>query len=376
MSLELIQTERQLSNAGERLAREPSLALDTESASFHRYVDRVYLIQISSGTETVLVDPLAVEDLAPIGGLLEAPNTEVVFHDADYDLRTLDRDYGFRARRLFDTRVAAQFAGEESVGLAALLEKYFGVRLNKKLQRADWSVRPLTDEMIAYAADDTRHLIELKDLLHARLEELGRLAWANEEFARLEDVRWPDTSDEDAYLRVKGSRTLTPRQRAVLRATYEWRDSKARELDRAPFRIMTNAVLSEIAKTPPTTASDLKKIKSLPRMAAGRWARELIGVVRTALDVPEDQLPKIQRRKRPRYDASYDRRLEQLKDLRNQRALVVGIDPGLLCPNGTLQAVARLAADGDLRIDEVPELRRWQREVLGDGAIGAAAAAD
>ena len=147
-SPQLIADADALKRLVDRLARQKRIALDTEAASFHRYVDRVYLIQLGSDVETVLVDPLAVDDLSSLGQLLKEPTIEIVLHDADYDLRTLDRDYGFRATRLFDTRVAAQLADEEGVGLAALLEKHFGVTLNKKYQRADWSLRPLTDEMI------------------------------------------------------------------------------------------------------------------------------------------------------------------------------------------------------------------------------------
>src|SRR5512134_3450456 len=186
----LIERAEALASLARRLAANPRIALDTEAASFHRYVDRVYLVQLSSPAETALVDPLAVQDLSPVGALLSDPAVEKIFHDADYDLRILDRDYGFRARRLWDTRIAAQLAGEPAFGLGALLEKYFGIRLSKKLQRADWSQRPLTPEMIEYAAADTAHLPDLRDLLERRLRELSRLAWAEEEFVRLEEVRW------------------------------------------------------------------------------------------------------------------------------------------------------------------------------------------
>ena len=172
------------------LAREPLLAVDTEAASFHRFEDRVYLLQISSRERTAVVDPLAVQSLERFAGLLGDPAIEVIFHDADYDLRLLERQYGIRAARLFDTRVAAQFLNEPGIGLAALLEKYFGVTLNKKYQRADWSARPLSTEMLAYAATDTRHLPALRDELRAQLEARGRLAWVEEEFTLLEGVAW------------------------------------------------------------------------------------------------------------------------------------------------------------------------------------------
>src|SRR6266540_3335225 len=162
--------------------KESRVAVDTEAASFHRYRDRIYLLQVSSPTQTALIDPVAIaaSDLGPFGTLLADPQLEKVFHDADYDLRVLDRDYGFHAVRLFDTRVAAQLAGEPAIGLAALLEKYVGVKLDKEHQKADWSLRPLTPPMLAYAAADTQYLLALRDALEQRLQSLGRLSWAQE----------------------------------------------------------------------------------------------------------------------------------------------------------------------------------------------------
>ena len=166
------------------------VALDTEAASFHRFHDRIYLIQLSTPTQTAVIDPLGVGDLAPIGELLSNPAVEKVFHDADYDLRLFDKEFGFHARRLFDTRIAAQFLNEPGIGLAALLEKYFAIKADKRFQRADWSARPLTGEMLEYAAGDTRELCELRSLLLEKLVALGRQEWVAEEFQLLEGTRW------------------------------------------------------------------------------------------------------------------------------------------------------------------------------------------
>src|SRR5207302_7210254 len=168
---------------------QPLVAVDTEAASFHKYVDRVYLIQLSSRTRTVIVDPLAVTELGPVGALLADRQTEKVFHEADYDLRILNRDYGFRGARIFDTRIAAQLLGEPAIGLGSLLEKHLALKLSKAHQKADWSQRPLPEGMLAYAADDTRHLPELRDALRAQLETRHRLGWAEEEFSGLEPIR-------------------------------------------------------------------------------------------------------------------------------------------------------------------------------------------
>src|SRR4051795_6787258 len=235
----LINTQAGLDHLFSRLRAEPLLAVDTEAASFHRHKDRVYLLQISSRNETAVVDPLAVHSLAPLGAVLGDPNVEVVFHDADYDLRLLRQEYGLSATNLFDTRIAAQLLNEPGVGLAALLEKYLGVRLDKRYQRADWSARPLSREMLEYAAADTLHLLALRDILQSQLRERGRREWAEEEFALLSAARrMPAEPDEPGFLRLKGAKALNGRGLAVLRELFQWREAEARRTDKAAFRIM------------------------------------------------------------------------------------------------------------------------------------------
>src|SRR5712672_979259 len=174
------------------ISDEKELALDTEGASFHRFLDRIYLLQISTREESAIIDPLPIGSPARLGQLLESKAVEVVFHDADYDLRLLHQDYGWHVTNIFDTRIASQLLGIKAFGLAALLEKYFAVKLDKKHQRADWSMRPLTADMLEYAAQDTMHLLELRDRLAEDLQRAGRWSWAREEFARLEQTRWQD----------------------------------------------------------------------------------------------------------------------------------------------------------------------------------------
>ena len=352
------------------LAAIDRIAFDTEAASFHRYVDRVYLIQLSTDSETALVDPLEIEDLEPIGAILEDPKVEVVFHDADYDLRVLNRDYGFHARNLFDTRLAAQLAGEEGVGLGALLEKYADIKLDKRFQRADWSQRPLSAEMIAYAAADTRHLLGLRDILADRLRELARLHWAEEEFLRLEDLRWTGgLKDDESHLRIKGAKALPPRQRVILEHVYAWRDATARELDRAPFRVLGNATMLAIARAAPQNLRALSQINGISSSIARRYGAAILSAVEQGEALPKEALPRTLRKKRPLPDPGYEMRLERLKELRNSRAESSGLDPGLVCPNGTLQAIARAAPTSAVGLDDVPELRAWQRGVLDELAI-------
>ena len=372
-SPEIVEDAAALYALASRLAARSRIAIDTEAASFHRYVDRVYLVQVSSDHEVALVDPLAVDDLSPIGSLLADPAVEVVFHDADYDLRILNRDYGFVARHVFDTRIAAQLAGEDSVGLGALLDKYFHVAVNKKFQRADWSQRPLTQEMVAYAADDTRYLLPLRDRLSRRLKQMNRFEWAEEEFSLLEDRRWTQSGgDENAFLRVKGAKTLPRRALAVLRELHAWREATARSLDRAPFRILGNAALLNLARVAPRNLKRLTSTSGVPTSAIKRYGSELLEAVTTGLAIPGKDLPILHKVSRPETDDAYDQRLERLKTLRNRRAKDVDMESGLLCPNGTLQAVARAAPEAIDQLTPVIEMRRWQRLVLGEEEILAA----
>jgi len=362
-----VRTSAELANLMRRVSREPLVGMDTEAASFHRFVDRIYLIQLSISRETAIIDPLTVEDVSSLGAVLADPAVEVVFHDADYDLRILDRDYGFRARHLFDTRIAAHLLGEPAVGLAALLEKHVGVTLDKKYQRADWSRRPLPPEMLEYAATDTRYLLALREKLRSLLEARGRLRWAQEEFQRLEGVRWtPPETNGGAYLRMKGARKLGRRGLAVLRELVPWREAIAAELDRATFRVISNEALLALSETPPRSAAELEKVGGIsPRLVMERGA-SLLTVVQRGLAVPEKDLPRFPRAERHAADPAFDQAVERLKAVRNAAAERLGLDPGILCPKGTLEAVARARPRSAAALGEIPEVRGWQAEVLGE----------
>jgi ribonuclease D len=364
--VQLIQTRAELEALVARLRREPLLAVDTEAASFHRYHDRVYLVQISSRSETAVVDPLAVGTLAPLAEPLGDPAVEIVFHDADYDLRLLDREYGFGATHLFDTRVAAQLLNEPGVGLAALLEKYFGVKLDKRFQRADWSARPLSPAMLEYAAADTRNLPGLRDILQERLREKGRLEWAEEEFGLLTRIRGAQADGvEPGWLRMKGAKALRGRELAVLRELWEWREATAQRADRATFRILNNEPMLAMAKQPPADLAALRAIPGVSTDQAERRGREILGAVRRALEVPEAELPRFERPPRRRPDPALEARLERLKVIRNQLAAKYDLPPGVLCPNGTLETIAQTNPTTLEELGRSQELRRWQLREIG-----------
>ena len=371
--VQLIETQEAFDSFFATIAGEPLLAVDTEAASFHRYRDRIYLIQLSTRSVTAIVDPLSVEDMADLGAMLGDAEVEVVFHDADYDLRLLDRDYRFHATRLFDTRVAAQLLNEPGIGLAALLEKYLGLKLDKRFQRADWSARPLSAGMLAYAASDTRHLAQLRDILRGRLEAMNRLEWAEEEFALLEHVRWSTAAEaEPGFLRIKGAKALRGRALAILREVYEWREEIARRSDKAAFRIMNNEPMLAIAKAPPADLDALKAVPGIGTELVQRRGKSLLAAVERGMDTPEARWPKLERPPRRQPDPAFEARLDRLKAARNREAERLDLAPGVACPNGTLEAIARAMPTTIDELQALPEIRRWQATTLGPTLLAAA----
>jgi ribonuclease D len=365
-----IQTNAAAAEFLKALEGEPLIAVDTEAASFHRYIDRTYLLQVSTRDKTAVIDPLTVTDLDLLGRLLVSDSVEVVFHDADYDLRMLDRDYCFRVTRVFDTRLASQLLNEPGVGLAALLEKYLGVQLDKRFQRADWSRRPLPSDMLAYAALDTKHLPELRDILHGRLLEMGRLEWAEEEFDHLREIRWTPGVDE-GFWRLKGSKLLKDHGITILRELYQWRDQLARHLDRAPFRILNNETLLELARLQPRDRNALGLVRGVSPDTVQRRGGELLAAIERGLAVPKGDIPRPERGPRIRPDPAFMDRLERLKQARNTAADRLDLAPGVLCPNGTLEDVAKAIPRSMEDLTRIVELRRWQRGAIGEDLLKA-----
>ena len=241
------------------LSAERVIALDTESNSFHVYREQVCLLQLSTRAQDWVVDPLSV-DVRPLG-LVLCDGRDTVLHGADYDVRCLKREYGWRLPRLFDTMAAARRLGRAGLGLSALVEAHFGVRLSKAFQRSDWGRRPLTGEQLAYAALDTRYLLPLFDLLAGELAARGALEEAWQESARIAAVEPRErVFDPEGWRRLKGARELDPAGRAVLRALFLAREERARAADRPPFKVLGEAPMLEIARRRPRAPEALERI--------------------------------------------------------------------------------------------------------------------
>jgi ribonuclease D len=360
-----VDTAADLERAVAHLSRARALAIDTEADSFYHYFHKCCLVQISDGQTDFLLDSLALKEPAALAPLLEAAGTPKVLHAAEQDVLYLRRDFGFELRPLFDTMVAAQLLGRKSIGLAGLLKESFGLTLDKVCQRDDWSRRPLTARQIAYAAADVRHLIQLSHVLEAELEALGRLSWAREEFEHIARRAWtPREFDRNDFWGLKGARDLEPEVAAILRELYAVRDERARSADVPPFRILSDETLVALARRKPRTGSDLDGIKGFTPLVRRRIGPLVLAAAERGLLLPESQRPVPPKGQGKRRSAAFRARVERLREWRRNRSADLGLDPGVLFPQSTLEAVAERGVPGLEQDDSIPGLRRWRREIL------------
>ena len=356
------------------------VAVDCEAAGYHRYSDRACLVQIAASGSAFVIDVLA-EGMAEMAGellgrLIGDRGRRTLMHGGSFDLRLLRRDLGVTVGRVFDTQVAVGFLGETATGLQAVLEKHLGVALGKKHQRADWATRPLTDEMIAYAAADVLHLERLAERLEERLGGLGRTAWVEEECSRmvLAAAEPPASGPEvDPVSRIRAAKKLAPREVTALRRAVAWRDRVARTRDRAPFRVASDAALIEAVLANPTTARQLRRVRGFPRRGSPSEARALLRELAAARSLPERSLEPYPAstggglRLTPEEKAV----LARLSAVRNETATRLGLERGRVMPNQVLRQLARLAPSSLSELRDVPELRRWQVALLGRELLAA-----
>lgn len=374
MQYEYIDTPQGLREVVAKLQHSSAIGVDTEAAGYHRYLDRLSLVQVSTAEDNYLIDPLAIPSLSELDAVLTDRRIEKIFHDADFDLRILDRDQKLSVAGIFDTQIAAAFVGARALGLGAIAEKYLGLTLPKAYQRADWAERPLSEGMKDYAATDTAYLIPLRDRLRVELQERGRTAWAEEEFGRREQTRWAEPGDErEGYLRIKGARDLKPRGLAILRELHAWREGVARERDQATFRVLSNQTLLALGVRAPTSIPELTATEGMPQSLVERRGRELLAAIRRGLQVPESDLPRFPPSRRWERDPEAEARAERLRDARAGVAERLDLDPGFLISRAMLDEVARRNPRTREELAEVPDMRRWQLDALGDALLAALA---
>ena len=352
----MINSEPQLAAILSQLSQAPWIAIDTEADSLHAYPEKLCLIQLSFPGEDILVDPLADLDLQPLLEILH--RHDLILHGADYDLRLLQRTYGFSPRAVFDTMLASRVLGELRFSLGDLVANHLGITLEKGSQKANWARRPLTERMAAYAKNDTRHLKPLAELLRAKLEAAGRLSWHTEICTRLiADSSHLPAPDTDLVWRIKGSRRLRRTGLAVLRELWHWREAEAIAGNRPPFFVLSHDLLIDLADA----ACHGNPIDPLlPRHLNNRRRDGIERAVKHALTLPAADHPHLLKSEPYHPSEREKNRFIELQQNRDQVAAKLQLDPSFVASKSLLQSLVRDETDG-----AGTSLMCWQKEILG-----------
>jgi ribonuclease D len=357
-----IKDHAELSRTPKILSGAKIIGIDVESDSMFHYKEKVCLIQISAPDVNILIDALSIKNLSPLLPVFSDPNICKVFHGADYDIRSLYRDFGVEINSLFDTQIAAKFLGMMQTGLSSCLESKFGVAMEKKYQKKDWSIRPLPKEMLQYAVKDTYYLISLARTFKKELKTKERLSWVEEECELLSRVRPSPPRPEPLFQRFKGASRLAPRSLAVLEGILKWREDRAMKKDVPPFKILGNHQILELVDKKPIKKEDLE---CLSPKQIDRLAKSLLDTIQVALAIPDEKLPVFPKEKKQRQSSNVLKKIDALKKWREKYGEKSGLDPSILCPNSLIQSISLMNFCTIQELDRLVEMRNWQKEIFG-----------
>jgi ribonuclease D len=341
--------------------------MDTEADSMYHYKEKLSLIQISTGKYHWLLDPLCNLNIKPLWKCKALKN--ITFHACDYDLRLLLIFYDFCPQNIYDTSIAAKLLGEKQTGLAALVEKYFDIKLSKENQKSDWTKRPLSPEMCRYAMFDTIYLDAIKELQSEELRKLGRVAWMQEcceellKNSKRNQKDWEENPKEN--WRLKGSSSFKPLELQLLKAAWAWRDKQAEKKDAASYRILNPYLMLDIVKAAAKTKGKISEhnLPRLPRNIKGKLLQSFLAELNQAASAPASSFPAPASRKAaPRSAINEDLR-EKLRELRNEKANKLNIDSGLLARQNQLNILAdSLCGNWEERL-KAAGFMNWQIEI-------------
>src|ERR671918_1278865 len=309
------------------LAAQARVAVDTESNSLHAYREQVCLIQFSTPQKDYVIDPLALDDLSSLAPVFSDPKIEKIFHAAEYDLICLRRDFGFQISHLFDTMHAARVLGYSFVGLDNLLAEKFHFEMDKRHQKADWAVRPLSPAQLDYARLDTHFLFDLRDILEAELREKDRLSIALEDFTRACKVDIPkERVNGTSWRRFSTRKDISPRELTVLSELCTSRDRIAERMNRPVFKVIADAILLDIARNLPEKDVDLAGLGLSPKQIK-LWGGEILEAVKRGTVAPV-----VEREQAKRPNDKTLKRLEKLKNWRKKAAQEMGVESDIVLP--------------------------------------------
>lgn len=319
------------------------VGIDTEANSFWAYQERVCLIQVIAGKNVYLVDPIALDDLAPFGQVFHDPGIIKIFHGADYDLRSLRRDFHFRIAPIFDTMIAASLLNYPAVGLAALVEKHFDVHLPKTnaLTRSDWARRPVPEQHIDYLINDVVYLQPLREILIEQLEKMEILEEAEWEFRQLEQIGHRHRAPRLDMFSIKGVRRLSEIQLCVFRRLYEYREEAAEEQDCPTFKVLSNNTLKALASDMPESFRQMKKIHGITSTVVWRHGKHILQAIKDGKDdFRRKDIPQPPQKKSVRGPHSDTELLQALKEWRKEEASRRNINPQAVLPTSVAKDIA------------------------------------
>ena len=364
-----IDTFDALKNLARTIDKEKTIGVDLEADSMYHFKEKVCLIQMAAPGINVVIDPLMVKDLSPLKPIFKRRGICKIFHGADYDVRSLYRDFDITINNLFDTELASRFLGYSETGLEAVLKNKFDVALDKKFQRKDWSRRPLPRDMISYAAKDARYLLPLAQKLTSELEALGRLKWVQEECEYLSKVR-PNTNNTDPlYLHFKGAGKLNPRSLAVLETLLQYRRRIARKKDKPLFRIFGSRSLLELAEKKPPNLKQLEKTRALSTKQISMYGPGVIAAIQDAMQIEQENLPVYPRKKSPRVPLVVAGRVKALRSWRDEQVDRLAIDPALICTKALMSTIAQQKPRKVSDLSAITEMKNWQKKEFGQDIV-------
>lgn len=362
---QIVDTAAGLEKAVSALEQEKVIAVDMEADSMYHFKEKVCLIQLATEKTSVVVDPLQIKNFAPLSPLFSNPDIKKIFHGADYDVRSLYRDFKIKISNLFDTELACRFLGIKETGLKAVLRMFFEINIDKKYQKKDWSKRPLPEEMIEYASKDVIYLLPLAKILIQKLEEIDRLSWVLEECRNLSKVRPILPNEEPLFLKFKGAGRLKSRSLAVLEALLQYRKSVAEKKDKPLFKIIGNDSIMKIATARPVTLRRLRGVNALSGRQISMYGKDLIKVVAGALKITERELPVYPRKTVSAMPSEVLKRITLLKSWRDLKARALDMDSGILCNNALVTAIAVKNPENKKSMGTIEEMKNWQKTAFG-----------
>jgi len=367
----LVDNDLTLADAVAEIAKAPEIALDTESNSLYVYQEHICVIQISTGKKIYIIDPVRINDMSVLNEITSNPGIVKYIHGADYDVGGLKRDFHYVFNNIFDTMIAAQYCNFPRIGMADLVEHYFGIRLEKKFTKSNWGERPISLQQLIYLCQDVQYLIDVGRNLRKRLEECDLTEEAELEFRFLEQRPAVDTMLQTASVwNIKGARALSPQSVSVLYELFLWREKRAGSINIPPFKILNNKTMIMLAELMPDNKDVLFTIKGITNTVYNRCGHDIMRAIKKGKNSNPSRVPTPEKKRGRRAIHWEDQDLvDALKKWRTQEAEKRGVHHLAVLPGHVLEEIARNKPASKAKLLETPGLGEKRCNLYCDGIL-------